>query len=89
MARVLVSDKMSGKVEDILKAEGLQVDVNPGQKPDELAKVIGDYDGLVIRSATKVDAALLAHAKNLKVVGRAGSGLDNVDIGEAPRRASS
>lgn len=86
MARVLVSDKMSGKVEDILKGEGLEVEVRPGMKPDELAKVIGGYDGLVIRSATKVDAALLAHAGALKVVGRAGSGLDNVDIPEATQR---
>jgi D-3-phosphoglycerate dehydrogenase / 2-oxoglutarate reductase len=85
-ARVLVSDKMSAKVESILSGEGLQVDVKTGMKPDELAKVIGDYDGLVIRSATKVDAALLAHAGALKVIGRAGSGLDNVELPVATQR---
>ena len=54
--------------------------MKPGLDKDELAKIIGDYDGLAIRSATKVTAKLLEHAKKLKVVGRAGIGVDNVDI---------
>jgi D-3-phosphoglycerate dehydrogenase len=85
-ARVLVSDKMSPKVQELLTREGLQVDVRPGMTPEELAAAIGDYEGLVIRSATKVTPELLAHARSLKVVGRAGSGLDNVDLPEATKR---
>lgn len=84
--RVLVSDKMSPKVEEILSAEGIQVDVNTGNSPEELKKIIGNYDGLVIRSATKVTEEIAAAADNLKVVGRAGSGLDNVNIPEATKR---
>ncbi|MFQ5509157.1 MAG: phosphoglycerate dehydrogenase [Leptospirillia bacterium] len=84
--RVLVSDKMSPKVEEILKREGIQVDVSTGNSPEELAKIIGNYDGLVVRSATKVTADIVAHADKLKVVGRAGSGLDNVDIPQATKR---
>jgi D-3-phosphoglycerate dehydrogenase len=84
--RVLVSDKMSPKVQEILTQEGLQVDVEPGRSPEELAAAIGDYEGLVIRSATKVTPEILARAENLKVVGRAGSGLDNVNIPEATKR---
>lgn len=84
--RVLVSDKMSSRVEEILSAEGIKVDVNTGNSPEELAAIIGDYDGLVIRSATKVVADIIAKADNLKVVGRAGTGLDNVDIPEATKR---
>lgn len=84
--RVLVSDKMSPKVEEILAAEGIKVNVNTGNSPEELGTLIGDYDGLVIRSATKVTPEIIAAAKHLKVVGRAGSGLDNVNIPEATKR---
>ena len=84
--KVLVSD-MLGEIgiEMFEQAEGIDVDVNTGLAPDELEKIIGEYDGLVIRSATKVTAELLAAAKNLKVVGRAGIGLDNVDIPAATK----
>ena len=78
--RVLISDKLSPAAVAIFKARGVEVDVKPGLDKDELAKIIGDYDGLAIRSATKVTAKLLEHAKKLKVVGRAGIGVDNVDI---------
>ena len=72
------------------RERGVEVDVKPGLDKDELARIIGDYDGLAIRSATKVTAKLLEHAKKLKVVGRAGIGVDNVDIpGRRPRAASS
>ncbi|MDH4229491.1 MAG: phosphoglycerate dehydrogenase [Nitrospirota bacterium] len=84
--RVLVSDKMSSNVVDILAREGLKVDVITGKSPEELAKIIGDYHGLVVRSSTKVTPELLVHARNLKVVGRAGSGLDNVDLPESTKR---
>lgn len=81
MARVLVSDKLDKKGLAILqKAEGITVDDKPGLKPDEQQKIIGDYDGLIVRSATKVNPALLAAAKNLKIVIRAGIGVDNIDV---------
>lgn len=78
--RVLVSDSLSEKGVEILKNSGLSVDVNTKLTKEELLKVIGDYDGLVVRSATKVTAEVLNAAKNLKVVGRAGAGLDNIDL---------
>ncbi len=78
--RVLVSDSLSEKGIEILKNAGLSVDVNTKLSKEELLKVIGDYDGLVVRSATKVTAEVLNAAKNLKVVGRAGAGLDNIDV---------
>jgi len=85
--KVLVSDNLdSSGVELLAAAEGITVDVKTGQSLEDLRRMIGDYDGLIIRSATKVDAALLAAARRLKVVGRAGIGLDNVDIPEATRR---
>src|SRR4029453_11847145 len=64
----------------------VEVDLKPGLDKDQLAEIIGNYDGLAIRSATKVTAKLLEHAKNLKVVGRAGIGVDNVDIPAATAR---
>ncbi|MEW5734009.1 MAG: phosphoglycerate dehydrogenase [Thermodesulfobacteriota bacterium] len=85
--KVLVSDKLEDVgVEILRKAPGITVDVKTGLKPDELKAIIGEYHGLVIRSATKVTADLLEAATNLKVVGRAGTGLDNVDIPAATRR---
>ncbi len=87
MKRVLVSDSLSPQgVEILQRAEGLQVDVKTGMSPDELKGVIGDYDALVIRSATKVTAEILEAATRLKVVGRAGIGVDNVDVPAATKR---
>jgi len=80
MPKVLISDKLSPKAADIFKANNIDVDVKVGMSPEELAQCIGDYDGLAIRSATKVTKDIVANAKNLKVVGRAGIGVDNVDI---------
>ena len=77
--KVLVSDNISPKGVEILKKSGLEVDVKTGMKPDELKACISEYNGLVIRSATKVTAEIIEAATNLKVIGRAGSGLDNVD----------
>ena len=68
------------------KEEGIEVDVKTGLSPDELKEIIGDYNALVIRSATKVTADLLQSAQKLKVVGRAGIGLDNVDIPAATQQ---
>ena len=84
--RVLISDKLSPAAVAIFKERGVEADVKPGLDKDELAKMIGDYDGLAIRSATKVTAKLLERAKRLKVVGRAGIGVDNVDIQAATAR---
>jgi len=84
--KVLVSDKISDKGVEILKKAGLTVDVKTGMKPDELKACIGEYQGLVIRSATKVTADIIEAAKNLKVIGRAGSGLDNVDKAAASKK---
>ncbi len=86
MPRVLISDKLSPAAVAIFKERGVDVDVKPGMDKEELAKIIGDYDGLAIRSATKVTAKLLEKAANLKVVGRAGIGVDNVDIPAATAR---
>ncbi len=84
--KILVSDNLGQAGIDILKDEGFEVDVKTGLPPDELKKIIGDYDALVIRSATKVTADLLEAADNLKVIGRAGIGLDNVDIPAATKK---
>ncbi len=86
MPKVLIADAMSPRAEEILRARGLDVDVLPGMKPDQLKAVIGGYDGLAVRSSTKVTADLLAHATNLKVVGRAGIGVDNIDTKAATGR---
>lgn len=84
--KVLVSDSLSEKGIEILKKSGLHVDVKTQLSPDELLKTIPDYDGLVVRSATKVTEKVIKTAKRLKVIGRAGSGLDNVDLAAANRR---
>ena len=78
--RVLIADKLSPAAVDIFKARGVIADVKTGLSKDELLKIIGDYDGLAVRSATKADKEVIAAAKNMKVIGRAGIGVDNVDI---------
>ena len=78
--RVLVSDPVSEKgVQALKEADGIEVDVNTGLAPEQLLKIIGDYHGLVVRSQTKVTPEVFAAAKNLKVIGRAGVGVDNID----------
>jgi D-3-phosphoglycerate dehydrogenase len=84
--KVLISDNISEKCINILKNAGLSVDIKVGLKPEELKACIGEYHGLVIRSATKVTADIIDAAANLKVIGRAGSGLDNVDKGAATKK---
>ncbi len=78
--RVLISDKMDPNAEAIFKDRGCDVDVITGKTPEELMAIIGDYDGLAIRSSTKATKAIIDAATNLKVIGRAGIGVDNVDI---------
>ena len=80
MPKVLISDKLSPQSVEIFKDKGVEVDFKPGLSPEELLEIIADYDGLAIRSATKVTEQVLEKAPNLKVVGRAGIGVDNVDI---------
>ena len=80
MPKVLIADKMSPRAEALFKEHKIDVDVAVGLEPSELIERIGAYDGLAIRSATKVTADVLAAAENLKVVGRAGIGVDNVDL---------
>ena len=80
--RVLISDALSPAAVQIFKDRGIEVDFQPdlGKDKDKLAEIIGNYDGLAIRSATKATAKILEKAKNLKVIGRAGIGVDNVEI---------
>src|SRR5687768_15054078 len=85
-ARVLVSDDLSDEGIKILRAAGLETDVNVGLSKDELERIIGDYDGLAVRSATKVTEKVIAAAHRLKVVGRAGIGVDNIDVRAATAR---
>ncbi len=80
MTKVLIADQMDPQAAAIFRARGLEVDERPGLTPAQQAEIIGDYDGLAIRSTTKVTPTLLAAATNLKVIGRAGIGVDNVDI---------
>src|SRR5471030_1127683 len=82
MPKVLISDALSAAAVQIFKDRGIEVDFQPalGKDKEKLAELIGNYDGLAIRSATKVSAKILEKAKNLKVIGRAGIGVDNVDI---------
>src|SRR3954466_11582362 len=86
MPRVLISDSLSPRAVEIFRERGVEVDVKTGLKPEELKAIIGGYDGLAIRSATKVTKDILSAATKLKVVGRAGSGVDNVDIPAATSR---
>src|SRR5262245_3205778 len=80
MPRVLISDELSQAAVDIFRGRGVEVDVKTGLKKDELIAIIGEYDGLAVRSATKADKDVLAAAKALRVIGRAGIGVDNIDI---------
>lgn len=84
--KVLISDNLAPIGEKILREAGLEVDVKTGLPPEELKAIISDYDGLVIRSATKVREDIIEAATKLKVVGRAGIGLDNVDIPAASQK---
>ena len=85
--KVLVTEQLSATGIEILRAaDGIEVDVRTDATSDDLKRIIGDYHALIIRSKTKVTADLLANAANLKVIGRAGVGIDNVDVDAATRR---
>ncbi len=80
MPKVLISDKMDPKAAQIFRERGVEVDEITGKTPEELKAIIGQYDGLAIRSSTKATKEIIDAATNLKVIGRAGIGVDNVDI---------
>jgi D-3-phosphoglycerate dehydrogenase len=86
MLRVLIADELSPRAAEIFQSRGIEADVRTGLPPAEIEALIGGYDGLAIRSATKVTAKLLAKAEKLKVIGRAGIGVDNVDVPAATQR---
>ena len=87
MKRILVSDPLSKSGLDILeRAKNLKYDLKPGLSPEELKKIISEYDGIIIRSETKLKGDLIEAGKRLKVIGRAGIGLDNVDLPAATKK---
>ena len=86
MPRVLIADEVSEIAVQAFAERGIEVSVQPGLTPGALADIIGDYEGLVVRSSTKVTAELVERAARLKVVGRAGTGVDNVDMDAATKR---
>ncbi len=81
--RVLISDKLSPRALEIFQERGVEADVNVGLDRDGLIEMIGNYDGLAVRSASKVTEKVIAAAPNLKVIGRAGIGVDNIDVAAA------
>jgi len=86
MAKVLIADALSPRAVEIFRERGVEVDMKVGLAPDALKRIVGDYDGLAVRSATKVTRPLLDAAKCLKVIGRAGIGVDNIDVPAATHR---
>ena len=80
MPKVLISDSMSKMAQKIFEKNKISVDVKTGLPEDEIIKIISEYDGMVVRSATKVTKNIILAAKKLKVIGRAGAGVDNIDV---------
>jgi D-3-phosphoglycerate dehydrogenase / 2-oxoglutarate reductase len=83
MPRVLIADSLSPAALAIFRERGIEADVQTGLAKDELLKVVAHYDGIAVRSATKITADIIKAAKNLKIVGRAGIGVDNIDVSAA------
>jgi D-3-phosphoglycerate dehydrogenase len=86
--KIVVADDLPASALDLLRAEGWNVDARAGRAPEQLAVDLADADAIVVRSATKVTAPLIQAAPKLRVIARAGTGVDNVDV-PAPRRAAS
>lgn len=84
--KVLITDPVEDRCAEILQAEGFQVDKRLGLPTSDLLNVIGDYDALVVRSSTRVTAEIINAGKKLKAIGRAGAGVDNIDVQAATRR---
>jgi len=80
MPKVLIADKLSPQAIDVFKQNKVEADVKTGLSPEELLAIIGEYDGIAVRSATKVTPKVIEAGKKLKVIGRAGIGVDNVDV---------
>jgi len=86
MPKVLISDELSPRAVALFKERGVETVVSTKLTPDELKQIIGEFDGLAVRSATKVSKPIIDAAKKLKVIGRAGIGVDNIDVGAATQR---
>ncbi|MDC0215940.1 hydroxyacid dehydrogenase [Candidatus Pelagibacter sp.] len=86
MPKILISDAMSDVAQRIFKKNNISVDVNVGLSEEEIIKIIPEYDGIVVRSATKVTKKIILAGKNLKAIGRAGAGVDNIDVPTAKEK---
>ena len=86
MAKVLIADELSPRAVAVFKERGVETVVNTKLTPDELKTIIGGFDGLAVRSATKVTRPVIDAAKRLRVIGRAGIGVDNIDVPAATQR---
>ena len=86
MPKVLISDSMSSVAQKIFEKKNISIDVKTGLSEEEIIKIIPEYDGMVVRSATKVTKNIILAAKNLKVIGRAGAGVDNIDVTTAKEK---
>jgi D-3-phosphoglycerate dehydrogenase len=84
--RVLICDALSPRAVELFRARGVEVEQAPGLAPEALRRIVGDFDGLAVRSATKVTASILSAATRLRVIGRAGIGVDNIDLPGATAR---
>jgi len=84
--RVLIADKLSSLAQKVFEDRKIETDTKIGLDKDELAAIAGDYDGIAVRSATKISEKVLARAGNIKVIGRAGIGVDNIDVPAATAR---
>jgi len=85
MPKVLISDSMSNIAQKIFEKNNIQFDVKTGLSEEDIIKIIPEYDGMVVRSATKVTKNIISAAKKLKVIGRAGAGVDNIDVPTAKK----
>ncbi|HIN93113.1 MAG TPA: phosphoglycerate dehydrogenase, partial [Alphaproteobacteria bacterium] len=85
MSKVLISDTLSGRAAEVFRSRGIDVDVSIDLDPEDLIARIGGYDGLAVRSSTQVTAEVLSAGKRLRVVGRAGIGVDNIDVAAATK----
>jgi len=85
MPKVLISDSMSNIAQKVFEKNNIQFDVKIGLPEEEIIKIIPEYDGMVVRSATKVTKNIISAAKKLKVIGRAGAGVDNIDVPTAKK----
>ena len=80
MPKVLISDALSNLANEVFKKHNIEFDTSIGLESSELKEIIHKYDGLVVRSATKVTDEIISSATNLKIIGRAGAGVDNIDL---------